>query len=174
MHEKIKSCKEKGSSLIEVLFAMAILSILMVGILQMYSAAYLINQRSSVRTLQAYKCQQVAEIIRLNRQLVTNWGAIAPNDGIQFMDGFVMQLPYSDGDDFWDYWGPAGANVITDRGEPYRIFVRIEQPAGSQFFDVRVASVADSDWRQKGEPATLWGDEHHFFLGRVEYVTRIQ
>ena len=168
-----KNNREKGSSLVEVLIAMAILLILMIGILQMYSAAFVVNQRSSLRTLEAYKCQQVAEIIRLNRRLIAG-GALAPNDGIQFVDGFVMQLPYSDGDPFWDYWGPGQANVIPERGEPYRIFVRVEQPMGAQFFNIRVASVTDSDWRKKGEPPTLWGDDPHFFLGRVEYVTRVQ
>lgn len=165
---------EKGSSLVEILIAMAILAILMIGILQMFSYALVVNKRSAMRTFMAYKCQQVAEIIRLNRQLVTRWSVpVPPNDGIQLVDGFERQLPYDSNEPDWAYWGPQGANVFNEERPPYRIFVRVEQIAGTQNFDIRVASISDNDWRSKGSPASVWG-ANDLFARRVEYVTRIQ
>ncbi len=168
-----KNNKEKGSSLVEVLIAMAILLILMIGILQMYSAAFVVNQRSSLRTLEAYKCQQVAEIIRLNKRL----NPPPPNDGIQLMNGFVLRLPSSPTDDnseFWAYWGPGGANVIQEAGEPYRIYINVTQPIGSPFFDVRVAAISVKDFEKYNHPASLWAGDGLNIARRVEYVTRIQ
>lgn len=171
-----KNSKEKGSSLVEILIAMAILLILMIGILQMYSAAFVVNQRSSLRTLEAYKCQQVAEIIRLNRRLIAG-GVPAPVDGIQFVNGFVLRLPAfptDDNSELWGYWGPGGANVIPEVGEPYRIYINVTQPVGTQFFDVRVAAISIKDFEKYNHPASLWADDGLNIARRVEYVTRMQ
>lgn len=164
---------EKGSSMLEILISVAILATLMIGILQMFSFAYLVNLRSSTQTLESYKCQQVAEIIRMNRQLQISGEVAAPDIGITLQDGFEFQLPYSSTDNYWSVWGPEGANVMENEGSPFRIFVRVVQPAGANFFDVHVASISDDQWRKKGMPNSLWNDGNHLFLGRVEYVSRI-
>lgn len=163
--------KEKGSSLVEILFAVAILSILMIGILQMFSYAFVINQRSSQRTFQAYKCQQVAELIRLDRQLEIQW-QVVPNNGVVFADNTIYALPYIASDPNWDYWGPDGANVIEEPGGQYRIFVRVNQPAGTSVWDVRIAAVSAKEYLEKGSPANPWEGAGNA-LRRVEYVTRI-
>jgi hypothetical protein len=55
---------EKGSSLIEALIASLVLLLLMLGILSMFSMAYLVNLGASARTEMTYKAQQVAEALR--------------------------------------------------------------------------------------------------------------
>lgn len=163
--------KEKGSTLVEILLAMTILAILLIGILQMFSAAYVLNMRSASRTLQAYKCQQVAEVLRLYRMLQTvHQAPNLPQCGLNFVDNEIYALPYNSTCQNWDFWGPTGANVIENENGGIRLFVRITQPPGQPFFNVNVSAVSDEEWVKKGQPSNIWEAN----LRRVEYVTRIQ
>jgi hypothetical protein len=155
---------QKGSSLIEVLISLFVLMILMVGILEMFSAAMVINQRSSLRTQEAYKCQQVAEIIRMSRFLPVN----AVN---QYVAGNYT-LPYSDTDDNWDFWGPAGANIIEETDGPFRMYYSLANvPATANNFTLTVVAVSNQEFLQKGSPADPWTGTG-LSLRRVEYVTQ--
>lgn len=164
-----KPLNEKGSSLVEVLISLFVLMVLMVGILQMFSAAFVINQKSSLKTLEAYKCQQVAENIRMARIISNATGNVPVGSGIQFLDGFVYSMPTYAGDSDWAYWGPAGANIIEDEHAKYRLYYRIDQVAGVGVtaFNVTVTAV-EADKVVGGQtPYTQTN------LRRVEYVTQM-
>jgi hypothetical protein len=174
--EKRKNC-EKGSSLVEILFAVAILSILMIGILQMFSAAYVVNKYSALKTLEAYKCEQVAENIRMLRRLAIANAGVLPasvqNSGVNFLqDGFIGFLPFNSGDDpgLWAYWGPGGANVIEEPHQTFRLFYRISTNPQSGNLSLTVVAVP-SDKIEDGQdpfnnPVSAYG--------RVEYVTEMR
>jgi hypothetical protein len=155
---------QKGSSLIEVLISLFVLLVLMIGILQMFSAAFVINQRSSLRTLEAYKCQQVAEIIRMSRFLPVN----AVN---QYVEG-NFALPYTAADLNWDFWGPAGANVIEQPDGPFRIYYNLTiVPATANNFTLTIVAVTSKEFADKGSPADPWTGDG-LSMRRVEYVTQ--
>ncbi len=54
----------RGSSFVEVLLAMTIMALVLVGILQMFSVSLVINKGSAARTQMLFRCQQVVENIR--------------------------------------------------------------------------------------------------------------
>jgi Tfp pilus assembly protein PilV len=123
--------REKGSSFIEILIALAILMILMIGILSMFSMACVVNVGSAARTEMTYKCQQVVDNIRYIYHVSTpgkdNPDPSQYNTTIQNASGVVFplangtyNLPYSASDPYYDYWGPNGANVIEPNAQ-YRM-----------------------------------------------------
>lgn len=166
--KKIKHKKhEEGSSLVEVLLALFVLLVLMIGILQMFSAAFVINQKSSLKTLEAYKCQQVAENLRMVRRIMATTAGVPPG-GIVFADNTIGSLPYDSGDDNWDYWGPGGANIIEMENAPYRLYYRITQTVGATTWTITTTAVESSKVHEGQNPY-----EGQSNLRRVEYVTQI-
>ena len=159
--------REKGSSLVEVLISLFVLMVLMIGILQMFSAAFVINQKSSLKTLEAYKCQQVAENIRMVRRIMASTGGVPPG-GIVLADNTIGTLPYMSGDANWDYWGPAGANIVEQEGAPYRLFYRINQTVGAATWTITVTAVDASKIEDGQDPY-----QDQIALRRVEYVTQV-
>ena len=127
---------QRGSSLIEVLVAMAILSIMMAGILQLFSLALLASAGAAARTELTFRCQQVVENIRFNVCLQRRGLSTAPITGITnpLVPG-TYDLPYKSGTALWTsdypYWGPTGANVITESGGPYKLQFSIAQSSAS-------------------------------------------
>lgn len=130
----------RGSSFIEVLLAMTIMALVLVGILQMFSVSLVINKGSAARTQMLFKCQQVVENVRLFYHL-TRMGSTTP-PGITesgHVSGAAMTtpgalpdvlgdvaksfLPYNQAESAasWAYWGPAGANVMEQEDGPYKI-----------------------------------------------------
>ncbi|MGC8762329.1 MAG: prepilin-type N-terminal cleavage/methylation domain-containing protein [Acidobacteriota bacterium] len=114
---------EKGSSLIEVLIALLILFFLMIGVLQMFAMAYLVNLGSAARTEMTYKCQQVTENLRYLRFLQRK-GKVLSNTGINFAVG-TYNLPYTASELSGSFWGPALANVVEAPDGPFRLSVTI-------------------------------------------------
>jgi hypothetical protein len=130
--------KTRGSSFIEVLLAMTIMALVLVGILQMFSVSLVINKGSAARTQMLFKCQQVVENVRLfyfldksgatTPPLITD-NAIGPRAAMavpgtlpSLLDNVgKTYLPYSSADATWPYWGPAGANVMEQENGPYKI-----------------------------------------------------
>lgn len=163
---------EKGSTLVEILVSMAILAFLLTGILQMFGAAFVINQKSATRTWQAYKCQQVAEVLRIVWNVNRRTGMLPANaadSGIQFQSGFVATLPYKDGDPNWSYWGPAGANIIETSEGPYRIFYRIDtDPINNNF--ILTISAVDAKLLNDGEDPYVARPN----VRRIDYVMQLQ
>ncbi len=131
--------RTRGSSFIEVLLAMTIMALVLVGILQMFSVSLVINKGSAARTQMLFKCQQVVENIRyfyyLQRNapttppILTDIGHLAT--GPMAVPGTLPVplkfdvdqtfLPYVASDATWAYWGPTGANVIEQENGPYKL-----------------------------------------------------
>lgn len=124
----------RGSSLVEVLVALAMMGIMMVGILQMFSVALVVSEGAGARTQLLFKCQQVVENIRYYVSVVRSGGTPPANTGIPltFTAGTTFNLPY-DGTPAaeWAYWGPNGANVMEQVKGPYQISYRVEQSSAS-------------------------------------------
>lgn len=127
----------RGSSFIEILIALAIIAILMVGILQMFSLALITNLGSAARTDLLYKAQQVVENLRLVYFLQSPNGE--GNDAARVAAGVPgsiaatavpIYLPYFDGDTTtslnWAHWGPDGFNIVEADRLPYRLSYTVE------------------------------------------------
>jgi hypothetical protein len=130
--------RTRGSSFIEVLLAMTIMALVLVGILQMFSVSLMINKGSAARTQMLFKCQQVVENVRLYYYLERH-GSTTPPDITDTAPGAgaamtvpgtlpslldnvgKTYLPYSSADATWPYWGPDGANVMEQENGPYKI-----------------------------------------------------
>jgi len=70
---RVQEKRERGSTLLEVLIALLIFLILMLGVLQLFSLAFVVNEAAMARTEMTYKCQQVVENMRyLNYLYVVN------------------------------------------------------------------------------------------------------
>lgn len=120
---------QEGSSLLEVLIALLIMLFLMVGILQMFSMAYVTNLGSAARTEMTYKCQQLAENIRFLAYLNKNGFAMPAGTGVTFpltATTTPVNLPYTSSELTSDpYWGPDQAAVIGGANMPYRLSYQI-------------------------------------------------
>lgn len=151
--------RKRGSSLIEVLIALAVMALLMVGILQMFSVALVVNQGAGARTVMLFKCQQVIENLRYYYSLA-NVNAATPDSvaggpdpaggpitGIPFpmpptATPTVFNIPYNSTDALrWGYWGPAGANVMEEEDGPYRVQYSIMRDAARGIFIITVSAV---------------------------------
>lgn len=118
----------RGGTLIEVLIAMAILAILMVGILQLFSLALLTDTGSASRSDMTLRAQQVAENLRYLHFIRTQDPTAVPaNTGLPTApsNGLTVTLPRNGTTDtnaaWWPYWGPAGTNVMYQENPPYSI-----------------------------------------------------
>jgi hypothetical protein len=122
----------RGSSFVEVLLAMAIMALVLVGILQMFSVSLIISKGAAARTQMLFKCQQVVENIRWY-YFVTSHSLAAPvGTGIPVLAATTVNLPYLGTEPEWGFWGPAGANVMEAPNGPYKIRYVIQQdPAQS-------------------------------------------
>lgn len=146
----IRINKKRGSSLVEVLVAFAILLLLMTGILQMFSLALLTNYGSAARTELTYKAEQTVEILRmiyglsaLGQTAMRTASGVPSTLGVTTSD---VKLAYYDGESGgggttvlpWSFWGPAGVNIMeTDKG-PYKLSYGVSD--GGRFWIVRVTA----------------------------------
>jgi prepilin-type N-terminal cleavage/methylation domain-containing protein len=127
----------RGSSLIEVLVAMAILSVMVAGILQLFSLALLASAGAAARTELLFKCQQVVENIRFCYAIGRRpppLPALAPpaGSGVPSPIGAgTFNLPYKNSDAGYAYWGPTGANVIEEDSGPFKISYTIVRSSGA-------------------------------------------
>ena len=124
----------RGSSLIEVLVAMAILSIMVAGILQLFSLALLASAGAAARTDLLFKCQQVVENVRFCYALTRRTPALPIPAGAGVPSPIVAgtyNLPYKSSDAGYAYWGPGAANVIEEDSGPIKISYTIERTSGS-------------------------------------------
>jgi prepilin-type N-terminal cleavage/methylation domain-containing protein len=148
----------RGSSLIEVLVALAILSIMMAGILQLFSLALLASAGSAARTELIFRCQQVVENVRLcyylysqDSTLLVPLGAGVPSP----IATGTYNLPYKSTDAGWAtgfaFWGPDGANVITESGGPYKLSYTITSvpllttPPPAAMWTITVSAIPTDD-----------------------------
>lgn len=136
----------RGSTLIEVLIAMAILALLMVGILQLFSLSLLTDSGSAARTDMTLKAQQVAENLRYLHFLRKQGGAMPTGTGLPATasNGLKVDLPWQASDAGWGYWGPAGANVFETEKAPYRVSYTYTTSTTPGYWFVTVAIVSEN------------------------------
>jgi hypothetical protein len=121
---------EKGSSLIEVLIALLIMLFLMIGILQMFSLAYLVNLGSGARTEMTYKCEQLAENMRFLNYLAKSGFTVPIGTGLTLPltagTTSPVNLPYTAAElGSSPYWGPSQSAVVGGPDMPYRLSYQI-------------------------------------------------
>jgi prepilin-type N-terminal cleavage/methylation domain-containing protein len=183
----------RGSSLIEVLIAMAILALMMVGVLQMFSVALLTNYGSAARTEMTYKSQQVIENLRMIYFFASGGTfGVADAAGVPRALGVTtgpILLPYPPGTDGpsqdgaatkYTFWGPAGVNCVApepDGSAPaYQLSYTVAD-GGANWLVTVTATPVESPLAVAGAPTPPAGARR--FLGvasrlkRVDYVANI-
>jgi hypothetical protein len=164
----------RGSSFVEVLLAMTIMALVLVGILQMFSVSLVINKGAAARTQMLFKCEQVVENIRWYYYVTSHSLATPANTGIPVLAAGTVNLPYVTTDLGWDFWGPGGANVIERDSGPYQISYTIVNDAaqtlnsGTAVWVITVSAV----------PTNVATATHYLGIGtngggkRVDYVAQ--
>ena len=164
---------ERGSSLIEVLIALLIMLFLMIGVLQLFTMAYLVNLGAGARTEMTMRAEQVMENIRTIQALtLLNSGTVPTaitSVGTTGIDFPIITAQSGTIDPTTNtYWGPAGANVFAsaaDNKTPYMISFDIVD--------------ADPYWRitVTVSPTSVSGARKYMGAGmahkRVDYVSQI-
>jgi len=192
----------RGTTLVEVLVASAIMAILMVGVLQMFSLALMTNFGSAARTDLTYRAQQVVENIRMiqffaqsgNRGPADSAGVPCCGTGSAF--GFftitptdskaIPNDPLAAGYTFWN-----AAGVVGDLDDPFRISYKVESistltppagqpvpPWGSAYLLVTVIATPVGAPDNTGTGMSGMSTTPKLYLGssltkRVEYVAQI-
>ncbi|MFI5182368.1 MAG: prepilin-type N-terminal cleavage/methylation domain-containing protein [Thermoanaerobaculia bacterium] len=174
----------RGSSLIEVIVAMAILSIMVAGILQLYSLALLSSAAAAARTDLLFKCQQVVENIRFCYALTRRNPPGTPpvSSGVPAaLTAGTYSLPYISSDSGWDYWGPDGANVMEQSAGPYQISYTVAHSSGSPnaLWIITVTAIPTPRVAKSSAGATVSPTSRFFGLTldngkRVDYVAAFQ
>jgi hypothetical protein len=125
----------RGSSFVEVLLAMTILALVLVGILQMFSLSLLTDFGSAGRTEMTFKAQQVVEILRwvsfLRRSDPLKLNPADPGNPPAPADKLVVNLPWVATDPYWAFWGPAGANAVEGEKLPYQLSYSYAEVTGT-------------------------------------------
>jgi len=110
---------ERGESLVEVLIAMAILLVILVGVLQLFTMALLTFHSNTAQREMTRKAETVVEVIRLiNATQATGAHGILP------MAVDTRSLPVNSSYTGWDFWGPDGFAVVEENAR-YRISYQI-------------------------------------------------
>jgi len=136
--------KLRGTSLIEVLIAMAIMALMIVGTLQMFFVALSVNVGASTRTQLTFKAQQVAENIRQVEYLAQTYAQVPANTGIptgQSITASSHTLPYLGTEPEYAYWGPSGVNVVEGPKMPYRLSYDISDNTQTNTWVVTVNAI---------------------------------
>lgn len=177
---RLRNNKKRGSSLIEVLVAFAILLLLMTGILQMFSLALLTNYGSAARTELTYKAQQTVELLRLiyglsaqGQTAMLSAAGVPTSLGVTATD---IKLPYKDGDTGtslpWAFWGPAGVNLVDVQNGPYKMSYGVTD--GGRFWLIRVTATPVD---YSGNDTSTSASQRYLGPGtkvkRVDYVAQI-
>ena len=138
--------RTRGSSFIEILIALTILAIMMVGILQMFSLALLTNNGSAARTELLYRAQQVVENLRLiyyfeaqGQPALRVAAGVKPYTQLLDVVGDRFYLPYVENVNTtegltWAYWGPDNFNVVPGSLLPYRLSYTIDDQTPEPFW----------------------------------------
>ncbi len=182
--ERIRSRRarrRRGSSLVEVLIAFAILLILMAGVLQVFSLALQTNFGSGARTTMTFKARQVIENLRVIQALHNRGrGEMATAAGITMpltASTTPVRLPFKNGDTGFAFWGPSGAQIIGDENYPngylpYRLEYRVADNGPTWAITVSVIPVdAPGETAPTGAQVFLTGGSK---VKRVDYVGQLR
>jgi prepilin-type N-terminal cleavage/methylation domain-containing protein len=136
---------ERGTTLVEVLVASAVMAILMVGVLQIFSLALITNQGAAARTDLTYRAQQVMENLRMIQYFAmhTNNGP-AKDAGVTYAQNpatlvasvvpttttVISNDPADKSYLFWHGAGVVGVDAAHPEKDPFRISYTIENLAG--------------------------------------------
>jgi len=136
MHQRPTSPgNERGAMLIEILVALLILLVIMVGVMQLFAAALVSDRGSQARTELSYRAQQTIEVIRMANAIVRSAGGTVPEalkaskTGITFPITAKIdptELPSGPSDEYWDFWGPNGTGVGVIDSENPRYVIKYE------------------------------------------------
>src|SRR5450759_5207892 len=166
-------CARRGSSFVEVLLAMTIMALVLVGILQMFSVSLVVNRGSAARTQMLFKCQQVVENIRWYYFVTQNGLAAPAGTGIPALGAVTVNLPYLGTEPEWAFWGPTGANVMEAPNGPYKISYVIQQDAAQNVLPLSAWVITVS-----AVPTDVAGATRYLRIGtkssgkRVDYVAQ--
>src|SRR5512140_486153 len=165
--------RARGSSFVEVLLAMTIMALVLVGILQMFSVSLIVNKGSAARTQMLFKCQQVVENIRWYYFVTQHSLATPVGTGIPALGAVAVDLPYLGSEPEWAFWGPAGANVMETPNGPYQIRYVIQQDPAQSVAPLNVWLITVS-----AVPTNVPGATRYFGIStsgsgkRVDYVAQ--
>jgi hypothetical protein len=165
----------RGSSFVEVLIAMTIMALVLVGILQMFSVSLIVNKGSEARTQMLFKCQQVVENIRWYYFVTQGTPPLATptGTGIPALGAATVKLPYLGTEPEWAFWGPTGANVMEAPNGPYKISYVIQQDAAQNVLPLSAWVITVS-----AVPTDVAGATRYLRIGtkssgkRVDYVAQ--
>ncbi|HEX7671320.1 MAG TPA: hypothetical protein VF395_17115 [Polyangiaceae bacterium] len=168
--DRLTGCgARRGSSFVEVLLAMTIMALVLVGILQMFSVSLIVNKGAAARTQMLFKCEQVVENIRWYYYVTSRSLAAPVGTGIPALAATpLVNLPYVGSEPEWAFWGPTGANVMEVPNGPYQISYTIEADLAQNVWVITVSAV----------PTNVAGATHYLGIGtngggkRVDYVAQ--
>lgn len=106
---------EKGESLVEVLVALAILLVILVGVLQLFTMALFSFHGTAAQGDMVRRAESVVEVIRMVRS-----SGVSGSSGILPLAASTRQLPVASSDTGFDFWGPAGFGILEDEAR-YRV-----------------------------------------------------
>ena len=166
--------KLRGTSLIEVLIAMGIMALMIVGTLQMFFVALASSQSASTRTQLTFKAQQVAENIRWLQYQAQQYAQTST----QFASGLTIpiqaatqgSLPYLDTDANYAYWGPAGTNIIEGTKMPYKLTYSIADNTQAQTWVVTITAVPVQASSSAGSAGSNLYRGSNLMQQKVQYV----
>lgn len=152
------SNRQRGESLVEILVAMAILLVILVGVLQLFTMALLSYHATTAHREMMSRAEAVVEVIRLVRS-----SGVSGTSGVLPLNAGTRNLPVSSGDAGYDFWGPSGYGVI-DPDARYRVAYSVADGGGQWVVTVLV------------EPNTSSGNKYLGTVGgkAVRYASRVQ
>jgi type II secretory pathway pseudopilin PulG len=158
--------RTRGTSLLEVLIAMAIMVLIVVGILQMFFVSLAINVGSSARTQLTFKAQQVAEELRYMHYMAQTYGDAQIPSWAQAIVGQSItagsyNIPYTTSElTSQPEWGMAtstfqqGMNVVEGAKMPYRLSYTIADNTQSNTWTVTVSAAPVQDTSESSNAGT--------------------
>ncbi len=120
--------RQRGAMLVEVLVALLILLLIMVGVMQLFATALVSDRGADARTELSFKAQQVVEVLRMANSIARTSGGTLPTalNGTTGLSSLPIagtqaytELPKTSSDAYWGFWGPGGTGVIDDEGARY-------------------------------------------------------
>jgi len=126
----VMGTNERGAMLIEVLVALLILLVVMVGVMQLFAAALVSSRGSDARTELSFRAQQAVEVIRMANAIVRSAGGNVPSALTAGKTGLTLpiaapvqyrELPSGSSDAYWNFWGPNATGVIESENPRYVI-----------------------------------------------------